>query len=58
LEFERKITRRIFDPTKKENGEWRPKTNEELEEAINNENIVKVNQSRYRPEGAQRVPGS
>jgi len=40
LLFERKILRRIFGPTKKENGEWRLKANEELEEAINNENIV------------------
>ena len=33
--------RRIFGPTQKANGEWRLKTNEELEEAINNENIVR-----------------
>ena len=37
LVFERKILRRIFGPTQKENGEWRLKTNEELEEAINKE---------------------
>ena len=41
LIFERKILRRIFGPTQKANGEWRLKTNEELEEAINNENIVR-----------------
>ena len=41
LVFERKILRRIFGPTQKANGEWRLKTNEELEEAINNENIVR-----------------
>jgi hypothetical protein len=41
LVFERKILRRIFGPTRKANGEWRLKTNEELEEAINNENIVR-----------------
>jgi len=35
------ILRRIFGPTQKANGEWRLKTNEELEEAINNENIVR-----------------
>ena len=35
LVFERKILRRIFGPTQKANGEWRLKTNEELEEAIN-----------------------
>ena len=33
--------RRIFGPIQKANGEWRLKTNEELEEAINNENIVR-----------------
>jgi hypothetical protein len=33
--------RRIFGPTQKPNGEWRLKTKEELENAINNENIVR-----------------
>ena len=33
--FERKVFRRIFGPTQKANGEWRLKTNEELEKAIN-----------------------
>jgi hypothetical protein len=33
--------RRIFGPTQKASGEWRLKTNEELEKAINNENIVR-----------------
>jgi len=32
---------RIFGPTQKANGEWRLKTNEEFEEAINNENVVR-----------------
>jgi hypothetical protein len=41
LIFERKILRRIFGPTQKTNEEWRLKTNEELEEVINNENIVR-----------------
>jgi len=41
LVFERKILRRIFGPTQKANGEWRLKTNEELEEAINNKNILR-----------------
>ena len=41
LVFERKMLRRIFGPTQKASGEWRLKTNEELEEAINNENIVR-----------------
>jgi len=39
LVFERRILRRIFDPTQKANGEWRLKTNEELENAIGYENI-------------------
>jgi hypothetical protein len=41
LVFERKILRGIFGPTQKANGEWRLKTNEELEKAINNKNIVR-----------------
>ena len=41
MAFERKILRRIFGPTQKANGEWKLKTNEELEEAINKENIVR-----------------
>jgi len=41
LVFGRKILRRLFGPTKKANGEWRLKTDEELKEAINNENIVR-----------------
>jgi predicted site-specific integrase-resolvase len=40
LVFERKILRRIFGPTQKANGQWRLK-DEELEEAINNENIAR-----------------
>ena len=28
-------------PTQKANGQWRLKTNEELEETVNNENIVR-----------------
>jgi len=31
----------IFGPTQKASGEWRLKTNEELEKAISNENIVR-----------------
>jgi len=41
LVFERKILRRIFGPTQKASGEWRLKTNEELEKAINNINILR-----------------
>ena len=41
LVFERRILRRIFGPTQKADGEWRLKTNEELENAIRYENIVR-----------------
>jgi len=40
LIFERKIFRRIYGP-KYENGEWKSRTNRELEEMSNGENIVK-----------------
>jgi hypothetical protein len=32
--FERKMLRRIFDPTKERDGTWRIKTNDELDELI------------------------
>ena len=40
LIFKRKIFRRIYGP-KYENGEWRSRTNRELEEMSEGENIVK-----------------
>jgi hypothetical protein len=40
LVFERKIFRRIYGP-KYEHGEWRTRTNRELEEMSRGENIVK-----------------
>jgi hypothetical protein len=40
LVFERKIFRRIYGP-KYENGEWKSRTNRELEEMNKGENIVK-----------------
>jgi hypothetical protein len=40
LVFERKIFRRMYGP-KYENGEWRTKTNRELEEMSKGENIVR-----------------
>jgi hypothetical protein len=40
LIFERKIFRRIYGP-KYENGEWKSRTNRELEEINGGENIVK-----------------
>ena len=39
--FERKVFRRIYDP-KYENGEWKSRTNRELEETSKGENIVKM----------------
>jgi hypothetical protein len=40
LVFERKIFRRIYGP-RYENGEWKSRTNRELEEMSKGENIVK-----------------
>jgi hypothetical protein len=40
LTFERKIFRRIYGP-KYENGEWKSRTNQELDEMSKGENIVK-----------------
>jgi len=40
LIFERKVFRRIYGP-KYENGEWKSRTNRELEEMGKGENIVK-----------------
>ena len=39
-------TNRLFGPTQKADGEWRLKTNEELENAIRYENIVRHIQSK------------
>ena len=41
LIFERKMFRRIYSP-KYENGEWKSRTNRELEEISKGENIVKL----------------
>jgi hypothetical protein len=38
--FERKILRKIFGPTKEDNGNWRIKTNIELDELIKYQNIM------------------
>ena len=40
LIIERKILSRIYDP-KYENGEWKSRTNQELEEITKGENIVR-----------------
>jgi len=38
--FERKILRKIRGPTKEDNGNWRIKTNKELDELIKQRNII------------------
>jgi hypothetical protein len=40
LVFERKILRKIFGPTKEKSGNWRIKTNKELDELIKHRNII------------------
>jgi len=40
--FERKILRKIFGPTKEDRGNWRIKTNKELDELIKHRNIIKL----------------
>ena len=40
LVFERKILRKIFGPTEENNGNWRIKTNKELDELIKYRNII------------------
>jgi hypothetical protein len=38
--FKRKILRKIFGPNKEDNGNWRIKTNIELNELIKHRNII------------------
>ena len=38
--LETKILREIFGPTKEDNGNWRIKTNKELDELIKHRNII------------------
>jgi hypothetical protein len=38
--FERKILRKIFAATKEDNGNWRIKTNIELDESIKHRNVI------------------
>jgi hypothetical protein len=38
--FERKILRKIFGPTKEDNGNWRIKTNTELDVLMKHRNII------------------
>ena len=44
--FERKILRRIYGPVCGNNGEWRIRTNRELEQLMKNEDIVRFIKSR------------
>jgi hypothetical protein len=39
--FQRKVLRKIFGPTKQQNGLWRIKTNEELDKLIKHKNIIR-----------------
>jgi hypothetical protein len=41
MNFERKVLRKIFGPTKQPNGSWRIKTNEELHKLIKHKNIIR-----------------
>ena len=41
LVFERRVLRKIYGPTRDNDGAWRIKTNEELENLIKNKNIVR-----------------
>jgi len=38
--FEKKILRKIFGPTKEDNGNWRIKTSRQLDELIKHRNII------------------
>jgi len=38
--FERRITRKIFGPTTKDDGYWRIKTNHEINEILKGQNII------------------
>jgi hypothetical protein len=44
--FERKILRRIFEPTKEKDGTWRIKTNEELDYLIKHNIINQIRAQR------------
>jgi hypothetical protein len=41
--FERKIPRKMFGATEKDNGMWRVETNMELDELIKHRNIIMLN---------------
>jgi len=58
--FERKVLRRIYEPTKESDGTWRIKSNEELNRLIGNKNIINyIKAQRLAWFGhVHRVPGS
>jgi hypothetical protein len=41
MTLERKVLRKLFGPTKQQNGLWRIKTNEELDKMIKHKNIIR-----------------
>jgi hypothetical protein len=43
--FERKMLRKIFGPTKEDNGIWRIKTNKEFDELMKHRNIVSYDEA-------------
>jgi len=40
MTFERKITRKIFGPTRTDDGYWRIKTNQETNDILKGQNII------------------
>jgi len=38
--FERKIMRKIFGPTRRDDGYWRIKTNQEINDILKGQNII------------------
>jgi hypothetical protein len=40
MTFERKIMRKIYGPTRREDGYWRIKTNQEINDVLNGQNII------------------
>jgi hypothetical protein len=56
--FERKILRKIFGPIKESNGIWRIKTNEELHDLIQQQNVIRfINSQRLNWTGyVERMP--
>jgi len=38
--FDRKVSRKIFGPTRERDGTWRIKTNDDLDELIRHKNVI------------------